>query len=155
MDFKLEIVSSSESVRKDVEQIVEMWRDCFYEDSKYYPSIDNLTDYFIERGLNFLVLKNNVGEIFASVEYFHDEIEDCFYISNLCTKERRKGYGSRLLDFLKDLERPIKLECWIWKGVEDDTQEFYIKNGFEEVGRHSMVDDEMVEEVIEFLWRNK
>lgn len=95
-----------------------------------------------------------MGEIVASVVYILNDERNSIFISNLCTRERRKGYGSYLLDNLKTLGKTIELECWIWKEVEDDTRVFYLKNGFEENCRYC-IDDENVEEVIEYVWRVK
>lgn len=152
MSFSLVSLKASEENRELLGKIEELWRECFEEDTRYTPKFDMIVTDFIAGEHCFYTLGNERGEILASVEY--SEEGDSMSISNLCTKDRRKEYGYLLLDHMKSLGKKIYVESWIWKGEEDDTGSFYLENGFEESCRYC-IDDENVEEVIEYVWRVK
>lgn len=61
MLFSLVSLKASEENREILDEIVEIWKECFEDDSKYYPTFDNLLNYFIEDETDFYALRDNNG----------------------------------------------------------------------------------------------
>lgn len=90
----------------------------------------------------FILLKNDV----VLSACFKDEFEGEFGITNICSIEKRKGYGSLLIKYIQLFYKAIRLEVWDHdEEYSSGLLEFYKSLGFEIIKTYTKEENNMPE----------
>lgn len=106
--------------------------------------------YIKEKIIFYVLFKDKEILGYCMEDYF----EDNFGLTNVSIRDKRKGYGSILLNKIKEFSDTIYLEVW----DDEDLLEFYFKNNFTKVRSYDLKNErpdhvpEDIESVVLLKW---
>lgn len=111
-------------VRNGKEISSRTWKSILRIMDKHWEPSETFKEDFLHHDIFFLYGKRKLLAF-----GFDDTLDKSFALTNITVNTKFKGYGSKLLDYVKEIKDSITIEVW----NDASLIHFYRKNGFEVV----------------------
>lgn len=157
-EYRFLFIESNRRTKKMVQDASELFQRSFDKNQPgcYGKDIKTMVSRFIKKKTRFYLLYCKRTLVALAMEDFFDGKEG---LTNICSLEQKKGYGSKLLDKIKELQNELYLE--VWDNDIFPVLDFYLKNNFSIIKSYDLIFNrpsyvpETTKEVLLLRWSKK
>lgn len=153
--YKFLFIESNRRTKKMVIEASELFQKSFDENQPgaYGKDIKTMVSRFIKKKTRFYLLYYKKTLVALAMEDFFEGKEG---LTNVCSLEQRKGYGTKLLNKIKEIRDELYLE--VWDNDIFPVLDFYLKNNFSVLYSYDLINNrpsyvkETTKEVLLLRW---